>query len=129
MPAISGDSRASDEIPEEIRELRAAHHSAKAMFVDNDEAKRHMLPPKESGITLDMLTHRITTDRSTGEVLDICFVMFGQPENGCKTMYLNTLHTPVDTRTWFLWSPEMKGPAQLQAEFVPGGSGGTAAAD
>ena len=76
-----------------------------------------------SGIAWDVLTHRVVVDRDTEEVLDICFAMFGQPEDGSKTYFINTLHTPVDIRTWFLWSPSMEDPAKLQSEFIPGGAG------
>ena len=121
VPAISTDPRSSEDFPDEVRELMASHPSIKAMHVDTDGAVRHILPPKESGITWEMLTHRVMIDRDTEEVLDICFAMFGQPEDGNKNYFINTLHTPVDIRTWFLWSPDMADPAKLQSEFIPGG--------
>ena len=96
------DPRSSDDYPDEVRELMANHSSIRAKFFDTDGTIRHILPPKESGITWNMLTHRIVIDKDTEEVLDICFAMFGQPEDGNRTDYINALHTPVDIRTWFL---------------------------
>ena len=81
MPAVSSDERAKEEYPDEVRELMASHPSIKAIYVDTEGAIRHILPPKDTGLKWEMLTHRVAEDRESGEILDICFAMYGQPEN------------------------------------------------
>ena len=67
-----------------------------------------ILHPKDSGITWDMLTHRVTTDLHSGDILDCIFTLHGEPEDGNKTAYVNALKMAVDTRAWFLCFPEMR---------------------
>ena len=50
------------------------------------------------------------------EVLDAQFVWLSQPEDGAKTRHIHPARMPVDTRKYFLRSPQMLGPAVLQVQ-------------
>ena len=76
------DARAAADYPAEVAELLSTHESSQVLVVETDSAARFLLPPEDSHVSWDMLTHRLTMDRNTKEVIEKLFVWMGQPEDG-----------------------------------------------
>ena len=111
---VASDARAAADYPAEVNELLATHEPIQVLVVETDSAKRFQLPPKDSHVSWDMLTHRLSMDRNSNEVLETMFVWLGQPEDGERTRYLNKWKFPVDIVTYFLWSPDLLDKDEMQ---------------
>ena len=124
-PSAVTDPRASTrDHPDEARGLLATHPSSQVWEVDTVDTKRFILPPKDSGISWGKLSHRVTMDSNTQDVLECIFIWLGDPEGGIKTAYIDVLHMPVNTKTFFFGSPR-EPPEGLQGGMGSSQSGCT----
>ena len=83
-PQVAPNTRATRDLPNAVAELMATAKSINILLVETKDAKRFQLPPKDSGVLWDMLTHRFTMELPQGEVLGVQFVRLGQPADGVK---------------------------------------------
>ena len=84
----SEGSREAQDYPPEVAELLSTDESIQVLIEDTTSARRFQLPPKDSCISWDTLSHRVTLDRQTSEALEILHIWMGQPEDGNRTKYV-----------------------------------------
>ena len=68
-PVSARDPRTSGDYPDEVRDRVGTYPCIQVLVVDTADAKRPMLPSKDSGIKWDTLAHRVIMDTSTDEIL------------------------------------------------------------